>query len=152
MIFNSCLFWFRFLFIKDKEKKLKNNLKNHEVNSWFSSFFKFIVWSMIFLNGYSLWVIIMIVEDPLSYLRLLIIWLSLSWSIPEVASSSNSSLGCLTRARARISLCFYPPDKFPPFSSILPFSPPLFITKSYAFTFFRHFIMFSYDKSKPWFP
>ncbi len=107
---------------------------------------------MICLKGSNLWVIIMIVDDLLSYFKLLIICLSLSWSIPDVASSSNSSFGCLIKARVSMIRCFSPPDKFPPFSSILPFNPPLFITKSYAFTFFRHFIMFSSDKSNPWFP
>ncbi len=104
------------------------------------------------LNGSNLCVIMIIVDEPFSYFRLLMIWLSLSWSIPDVASSNNNSLGSFIKARANIIRCFSPPDKFPPFSSTLPFNPPLFITKSYAFTFFKHFIMFSSDKSKPWFP
>lgn len=80
------------------------------------------------------------------------IYLSLSKSIPDVASSRRSNCGCLINARANIMRCFYPPERLLPFSSILPFNPPFDTTKSYAFTFLRHFIIFSSERSNPWLP
>src|ERR1700731_893230 len=47
--------------------------------------------------------------------------------MPSVGSSSNSTLGLLTSARAMASCCCCPPDRLPPPHSLVPLPPSPFL-------------------------
>lgn len=103
-------------------------------------------------NGSILCVMSMVVMLDLVLARLSMMIFSLSGSMPDVPSSNRSSRGFFIKARARMILCFYPPDKLEPFSAISASRPPLDETNSLALVSFKHSTNLSSEQSKCWFP